>query len=68
MSGCCNQYPARFLPVEQLVTSIADMPPQLQAFVANPLEAQLLSASSDRSMFDIATRLIKNPYNGTLAS
>jgi len=48
--------------VEQLVTSIADMPAQLQAFVANPLgKLNYCQLPLTAQMFDIATRLIKNP-------
>jgi len=54
--------------VEQLVTSIADMPPQLQAFVANPLgKLDYCQLPLTAQMFDIATRLIKNPFNGSLS-
>jgi AraC-like DNA-binding protein len=54
--------------VEQLVTSVADMPSQLQAFVANPLgKLNYCQLPLTAQMFDIATRLIKNPYNGTLS-
>jgi AraC-like DNA-binding protein len=54
--------------VEQLVTSIADMPPQLQAFVMNPFgKLNYCQLPLTAQMFDIATRLFKNPFNGTLA-
>jgi AraC-like DNA-binding protein len=54
--------------VEQLVTSIADMPSQLQAFVTNPLgKLNYCQLPLTAQMLDIATRLIKNPFNGALS-
>jgi AraC-like DNA-binding protein len=53
--------------VEHLVTSIADMPPQLQAFVSNPCgKLNYCQLPLTAQMFEIASKLISNPFNGPL--
>jgi len=54
--------------VEQFVTSISEMPSQLQACVSNPSGAlNYCQLPLTAPMFDIATKLINNPYQGALA-
>jgi AraC-like DNA-binding protein len=54
--------------VEHFVTSIADLPSQLQAFVSNPSgRLNYCQLPLTAQMFDIATRLIANPFTGALA-
>jgi AraC-like DNA-binding protein len=53
--------------VEQFVASVADMPPQLQAYVANPNgKLNYCQLPLSAQMFDIATKLINNPFHGPL--
>lgn len=54
--------------VKYFVTSIVDMPPQLQAYISNPrgtLDYCQLPLTAQ--MFDVATKLINNPFTGPLA-
>jgi AraC-like DNA-binding protein len=54
--------------VEQFVTSVADMPTQLQAYVSNPNgKLNYCQLPLTAQMFDIATKLINNPFKGALA-
>jgi AraC-like DNA-binding protein len=54
--------------VEHFMTSVADMPPQLQAYVANPNgKLNYCQLPLTAQMFDIATKLIKNPFQGPLS-
>lgn len=54
--------------VEHFMTSLADMPPQLQAYVTNPRgQLNYCQLSLTAQMFEIATRLIQNPFKGPLS-
>jgi AraC-like DNA-binding protein len=54
--------------VEHFLTSVADMPPQLQAYVSNPNgKLNYCQLPLTAQMFDIATKLIKNPLRGPLS-
>jgi AraC-like DNA-binding protein len=56
------------LLVEHFVTSIADMPTQLQAYVSNPNgRLNYCQLPLTAQMFDVATKLINNPFKGALA-
>ena len=58
---------AQFL-VENFLTSIVDAPPQLQALIAGSRgQIQYCQLPLSTQMFEIATRLVDNPYSGTLA-
>ena len=54
--------------VEHFMTSVTDMPPQLQAYISNPNgKLDYCQLPLTAQMFDIATRLIENPYRGPLS-
>jgi AraC-like DNA-binding protein len=54
--------------IEHFVSSVADMPPQLQSFVSNPTgKLNYFQLPMTAQMFDIATKLIDNPFKGALA-
>src|SRR6202051_3246550 len=53
---------------EHFLTSSVDAPPQLQAFVSNKREKIIYTQRPLSSQtFDVTTRLINNPFTGTLA-
>jgi AraC-like DNA-binding protein len=53
---------------EHFLTSSVDAPPQLQAFVSNKREKIIYSHRPLTSQtFDVTTRLLNNPFSGTLA-
>jgi AraC family transcriptional activator of pyochelin receptor len=54
--------------VEHFLTSSLDAPPQLQAFVADKREKiAYLQRPLSSHTFDVTTRLLDNPFSGTLA-
>src|SRR5579871_2621799 len=54
--------------VEHFVTSVADMPLPLQAYVSNPNgKLNYCQLPLTAQMFDIATKVINNPFKGALA-
>jgi AraC-like DNA-binding protein len=54
--------------VEHFVTSIVDMPLQLQSYVSNPNgKLNYCQLPLTAQMFDIASKLINNPFKGPLA-
>ena len=59
--------PAQYL-VDEFLTSTVDAPPQLQALISGtPGQFQYYQLPLSTQMFEIATRLVDNPYTGTLA-
>jgi AraC-like DNA-binding protein len=53
--------------VEHFVTSVADMPLPLQAYVSSPSgKLNYFQLPLTAQMFDVATKLINNPFNGSL--
>ena len=54
--------------VESVLGSSLEAPPQLQALLAeSPGQFQYCQLPLSAQMFEIATRLVENPYSGTLA-
>jgi AraC-like DNA-binding protein len=54
--------------IEHFMTSVVDMPPQLQAFVSSPRgRIGYCQLPLTAEMFAVATKLINNPLNGKLA-
>ncbi len=53
--------------IEQFLTSIVDLPEQLQAFLANKRERiRYCQLPMSAHMFEVAMRLINNPFSGAL--
>jgi AraC-like DNA-binding protein len=53
--------------IDTFLTSIADAPPQLQAYVdGTPGRLQYCQLPLNAQMFELATKLVNNPYSGAL--
>lgn len=54
--------------VDHFLPSVVEIPAQLQAFVAgNPRQINYCHLPLSAQMFDLATKLVNNPFTGTLA-
>lgn len=54
--------------MEHFVTSVSEMPPQLQAYLSNPIgQLNFCQLSLTAQMFEIANKLIENPFTGPLS-